>query len=505
LVGPTPHARTAQALEPIAYTVTFPAPHTHIVQVEATVPTGGRPSIELMMPVWTPGFYRVENYAGRVQGLSACAPDGKVLQVEQPRKNRWKIQTGGAAAVDVSYKHLCNGRSVTTNWVGDDLAVLNGAATFLTLAERARRPHDVRLELPAKWKRSMTGLEAAPGGRPNHYRAVDFDTLVDSPIVAGNLAVDEFEVDGSRHYVVNAGDAGAWDGKRAAADVRKVVQEHRRMWGFLPFKKYVFLFVFRQGGAGLEHQNSTLVTTNPAGMRTPAGYRSWLTLVSHEYFHAFNVKRLRPVELGPFDYEKEPRTTSLWVSEGLTTYYGELIVCRAALGSSEDFLARLSAHIGQLQRSPGRLLQTLEQSSAQVWTNSFSGVRADSKTVSYYVKGPVVGFLLDAKIRRATGGKKSLDDLMKLAYRRYAGARGFTPEEFRKAAEEVAGVDLKGWFKEAIASTEELDYTEALDWFGLRFTAAPDKQKSPWKLEIRADATERQQGHLREWLEPAGK
>jgi predicted metalloprotease with PDZ domain len=507
LAVPAPHARTAQAPEPIVYAVKFPDLDKHLAEVEATVPTGGRAAVELMMPVWSPGFYRIENYHNRIQDLTARTPDGKALQVEQPKKNRWQIQTGGAAAVVVSYRLLCTGRSVTTNWVGDEYAVLNGAATFLTLVEQARRPHDVKLELPAKWQRSMTGLEAAPGGLPNHYRAADYDTLVDSPIAAGNLAVSEFEVEGSKHFLVNIGAAGEWDSRKAADAIEKIVRENRRMWGFLPFKRYVFLIAFRQGGGGLEHMNSTLVTTSPTSMQTPARFVSWLDFISHEYFHAFNVKRLRPVELGPFDYEKEARTPSLWVSEGLTSYYGELIVSRAGLGTPQDFLARLSSHIDQLQKSPGRLLQSLEQSSSEVWTNSFSGVRADGKTVSYYVKGPVVGFLLDARIRRATEGAKSLDDVMKLAYQRYSGERGFTPEQFRKTAEEVAGVDLTAWFTKAVSSAEELDYAEALDWFGLRFAKQEGEQaeKKTWKLEIREDATEAQKGRLKEWLGQAGK
>ena len=163
----------------------------------------------------------------------------------------------------VSYRLLCNGRSVTTNWVGDELLVFNGAATFITLVEQIRRPHDVKLELAAKWKRSMTALDAAPGGSPNHYRAADYDTLVDSPIVAGNLTVREFDVDGGRHYVVDAGEVGQWNGDRAARDLEKIVRENRRFWGFLPFKRYVFLNVFRQGGGGLEHLNSTLLTSVP--------------------------------------------------------------------------------------------------------------------------------------------------------------------------------------------------------------------------------------------------
>jgi predicted metalloprotease with PDZ domain len=455
----------------------------------------------MMMAVWSPGFYRAEDYANRVEGLSARSQSGAALEVQQPRKNRWLIQTNGAPEVILSYRLLCNQRSVTTNWVGDDYAVLNGAATFITLVEQVRRPHEVRLELPAKWKQTMTALDPVLDGVVNHYRAADFETLVDSPIVAGDLIVNAFEVDGSKHFVVDAGAVGQWDSKLAAKSLEKIVQETRSFWGFLPFKRYVFLNVFRQGGGGLEHKNSTLLTSNSS--RTTKPTLSWLAFVSHEYFHAFNVKRLRPIELGPFDYEKPPQTSSLWISEGLTTYFGDLMVMRAGLGSTPDFLSRLSANIGQLQTAPGRLVQTLEQSSLDVWNSGTSGIGRDTSTkVSYYVKGPVVGFLLDAKIQRATNGKKNLGDVMRLAYKRYSGERGFTPEQFRKTAEDVARVDLKGWFRKALTSTEELDYSEGLDWFGLRFAKSDGQSPAnAWKLEIGEDATDAQKIHLRQLLD----
>jgi len=228
----------------------------------------------------------------------------------------------------------------------------------------------------------------------------------------------------------------------------------------------------------------------------------WLSFVGHEYFHAFNLKRLRPVELGPFDYERPPSTGSLWISEGLTTYGADLIVARAGLCDVQEFLSMLSADISSLQNSPGRLKQTLEQASLDVWNSGTSGVGRDAKNlISYYVKGPVVGFLLDARIRRVTGGRKSLDDVMRLAYKRYSGARGFTPEQFRRTAEDVAGIDLKEWFRKAISSVEELDYAEALDWFGLHFAQATEPQPAnAWRLEIRADASAEQKSRLQKWL-----
>ena len=502
-VGPAPRTSAAQELEPIVHTVRVPEPGTHVAEVEARVPTTGRASIEMMMAVWTPGFYRTEDYAQRVRELSARTREGAMLAVEKTRKNRWRIDAAGTPTVVVSYRLSCEQRSVTTNWVGDDLAVFNGAATFLTPIEQVRRPHEIRLELPARWKRSMTALDPAPDGAPNHYRAEDFDTLADSPIVAGDPVVREFVVDGSEHSVADLGDVGPWDGERAARSLEMIVQENARFWGFLPFRRYVFLNVFRSGGGGLEHKNSALLTAGTGRGRRPEVNLRWLEFVSHEYFHAFNVKRLRPVELGPFDYENPPRTSSLWISEGLTTYYGDLIVARAGLGGQENFLASMSALIGRLQNSPGRLLQTLEQSSLGVWTTGTSGVGQDeAKTVSYYVKGPVVGFLLDARIRRATDGKKSLDDLMRLAYERYSRERGFTPEQFRATAEEVAGVDLEEWFRSAIGSTEELDYSEALAWFGLRFAAAEDPTKA-WKLELGPDRSDVQKERLQDLLRPS--
>ncbi|MGD2217662.1 MAG: hypothetical protein PVJ64_12980 [Gemmatimonadales bacterium] len=502
LLGPLPAvAQVTQSggLQPVVYTIRIPDPEAGIATIEASLPTEGRAVIELMMPIWSPGFYRIEDYAARVRSLTARAPDGGPLEVERTRGKRWRITTGGASRVVVSYELVCDGRSVTTNWVSPELGVLNGPATFITLADDTARPHEVRLELPPEWRWAATGLAPAPSGEPYHYCAGDYDTLVDAPIVAGDLSTHEFAVDGVPHYLVDVGAPEAWDGARAARDLQRIVEQSLPLWGRLPYERYVFLNVFRRGGGGLEHANSTLLTANAERLATERGYSRWLSFVAHEYFHAFNVKRLRPVELGPLDYEEAPRTASLWQAEGVTSYYAELLLARSGLADAADLLAALSRTIRRLQSSPGRLLETLEASSLNVWTNSLSGVGAGETAVSYYDKGMVVGFLLDARIRRATGGRGSLDDVMRLAYRRYGGARGFTPEEFRATAEEVPGVGLKEWFHRALATTEELDYSEALDWYGLRF--APD---GSWTLEIREDATEAQRAHLRALAAPAG-
>ena len=211
----------APAAEPVRYTLRFPAPHTHYVEVEADVPTGGRSAVELMLPVWTPGSYLVREYARHVEGLAARSPDGRPLATEKSRKNRWQVVTGGSARVIVTYRVYAREMGVQTNWVDRSFALLNGAATFLTPVNGGRRPHEVALEPPAGWLRSFCGLPAGPGGTPLRYVAADYDELVDSPIYAGNPAVYEFEVDGKPHFLVVEGEGGIWDGPKAAPTPRR--------------------------------------------------------------------------------------------------------------------------------------------------------------------------------------------------------------------------------------------------------------------------------------------
>jgi predicted metalloprotease with PDZ domain len=476
------------AQEPIRYTVRFSAPFSHYLEVEASVPTQGQPSVELMMPVWTPGSYLVREYSRNVEAFQARTEGGQELVWEKTRKNRWRVDSASAPRIRVSYKVYAHEPSVQGNWVDAGFAMLNGAANFMTLAGNYRRPHEVKIVLPPQWKLSISGMK----GANNEWSAEDYDELVDSPIYCGNAAVYEFEVAGRNHYLVNEGEGGVWDGPASAQAVRRIVEEYARMWDGLPYPKYVFFNMLIESGGGLEHKTSTwmnssrwawLNTQEPPpptasgepspGPRMPSRL-SWLGLVSHEYFHAWNVKRLRPAELGPFDYENEDYTRSLWIAEGVTSYYGPLALRRAGLSNREQFLRAMSTAIGALQNAPGRLVQPVERSSFDAWIKLYRpDENSPNTSISYYTKGEVLGFLLDAKIRKASNGAKSLDDAMKLAYQRYSGARGYTPEQFRQTASEVAGSDLTAWFHNAVDTTEELDYTEALDWYGLRFRTPP--------------------------------
>src|SRR5918993_499072 len=440
-------------IQPITYTLRFPAPATHYVEVEATLPTDGREHIELMLATWTPGSYLVREYARHLESVDARSADGNGRRVEKTRKNRWRIECGGAHDLTVRYRVYGREMTVRTNFISEEFALLNGAPTFLTIADALVRPHEVRIQMPDCWRESVTQLPAA-GTQPHWYRAADYDALVDAPIVLGNPALYEFAVDGRPHVLANVGESGIWDGPRSARDLEAIVEQQIAFWGGAPYDRYVFLNLITEASGGLEHLASTVLMTSRWKSRTRKGYLEWLGLASHELFHAWNVKRLRPVELGPFDYEAENHTRSLWVAEGITTYYGDLVVHRAGLSTVREYLDGLSGQIQELQTAPGRLVQSLEDASFDAWIKHYRpDENAPNSAVSYYTKGAVVAFLLDIEIQRASGGARTLDDVMRTAYGRYAGDRGFTDPGFRGLINEVAGADLASWVSRAVDST----------------------------------------------------
>ncbi len=479
---------TAEA-DAIRYSLAFPAPATHYVEVEASYPTGGASHVELMMAVWTPGSYLVREYARHVENVVVVGASGATAAgIEKTAKNRWRIPTDGQPRVTVRYRVYGREMSVRTNWIEDGWALLNGAPTFLTLVGGLERPHLVSLTLPAGWQTAVSGMPGA-GSASDPFRADNFDVLVDSPIVAGSPAIHEFDVDGTPHLLVNVNEEASWDGARAARDVAAVVRAHRDLWGALPYARYVFLNVISEAGGGLEHANSTVLMTSRWAMGTRQDYLGWLNLVSHELFHAWNIKRLRPRALGPFDYERENYTPSLWVAEGFTSYYGDLLVRRAGLASPPEYLAFLSDEIRTLQTTPGREVQSVAQSSFDAWIKYYrQDENTRNTTVSYYTKGAVIAALLDARIRAATSHARSLDDVMRRLYERFSGAVGFTEDALRAVVSEVAGSDQSAWLAQAVDSTEELDYAPLLDTFGLQFAPADPNLSRGWLgLETRDD------------------
>jgi predicted metalloprotease with PDZ domain len=275
-----------EAADPVVYTVRFPSPVSHYAEVEAKIPVAGEKSVEVFLPVWTPGSYLVREYARNLENVHAADGAGADLAIEKTRKNRWRIAANGAREIILRYRVYCREMTVRTNWVDENFALLNGAATFISPLGDLHRPYEVKLELPGSLKLSISGLREL---EPNHFVAPEYDTLVDSPILAGNPVVRQFVVDGKTHYLVNEGETALWDGPRSARDAQKIVEQNLKMWGSLPYEKYVFLNLIVGGGGGLEHKNSVCMMTGRYATRTRRGYLGGLDLVSHEYFHAWNV------------------------------------------------------------------------------------------------------------------------------------------------------------------------------------------------------------------------
>lgn len=434
---------------------------------------------EIMMAVWTPGSYLVREYARHIDSMEVTDQDGTPLSYRKTRKNRWTIETDDADFVKVSYRLYCNEESVRTNFVNQQYAVLNGAPTFITVPDRLDEEHIVALKMPADWKRSATSLEETDD--PHVYVAEDFDELVDSPIVAGNIQVYPFEVGGVPHQLVNVGEQGMWDGTKAASDLKKIVAAHHDMWDVIPYERYLFLNVLSGGGGGLEHDNSTLVLSSRWTFREKGRYAGWLSLCSHEFFHTWNVRRLRPKPLVKYDYENEVYTDGLWIAEGITSYYQDLALMRAGLISKSKFMSGLSGEIGSVQRTIGRKYQSLRDSSFDTWIKFYRPDENSRNTrISYYAKGAVAAFLLDMKIRQLTDNEKSLDDVMRKMFRRYS-KRGFTARNFRDVASRIAGENLDDWFANAIDSTNELVFDDSLTFMGIRIpnAATEDEDDEP--------------------------
>ncbi len=455
----------------IRHILRFPAPENHYLEVESSFPVVDAAGVELSMAVWTPGSYLIREYSRHVEAISAAGEGGEPLRIAKTRKNRWSVSSPGLdrpARIVVRYRLYAHELTARTNFVEADFALLSAAATFLVPTDGHHLPAEVRVERPAGWRFALCALPRTEDGEG--FLARNYDHLVDSPIYAGNAAIHRFEVAGREHTLITEGADERWDGERAARDVARLVEIEAAFWAGLPYERYVFINVLAEATGGLEHADSSVLLANRLGLRRPEGYRDWLGLVAHELFHAWHVKRLRPVEFDRFDYESEVYTPSLWAIEGVTSYYEELMVARAGFSDLPELLTSLSKAIDRVESGAGRLVQGLGDASLDAWIKYY---RKDenfaNSGVSYYTRGLLVAFLLDVEIRRATRGARSLDDAMRLAYSRYSGSRGFRSEDLVETFSEVAGRPLGDWLERALAPGD-LDFAPAIDWLGLRFT-----------------------------------
>ena len=465
-------AGAPKSAQEITFTVAMPKPHTHMLDVELRIKRGAGewPKQEiLIMPVWTPGSYMIREFARHVQDFAASDVSGKPLPWEKTNKNSWRVDTGGLAEWRVSYRVYANELTVRTNELNTEHAFWNNAALLMYPDGQLNASSILRVLAPEPW-RVATGLPPVPGQK-NAFRAENFDILYDSPVEASNFKTIPFEVKGVPHRIVIDGD-GNHDPERMRADIKKIVEtEIELMGGEVPYRDYTFILHLRgNAGGALEHLNSTAINASRFGFRSEASYRGFLDAVAHEFFHLWNVKRIRPDALGPFDYTKENYTKLLWVAEGITSYYANIILRRAGLISETEFLASAASAFQGLQNTPGRLVLNAEEASFDAWIKYY---RQDENSVNsqidYYDKGAILGLLLDLEIRKQSKGARSLDDVMRALYGEFfKKGRNYTPADFQKVSETAAGTSLETFFAKYVRGREELEYNSALAAAGLR-------------------------------------
>ena len=481
LLAPAAAAAPAGPAAPaLSITISMERPTSHYYHVILRADGLKGETQDIKMPVWTPGYYRIMDYAKSVKDFRAEDGNGRPLPFEKTAKNAWRVRTGKAPSLVVSYDVYAFTRFVADSYLGDDGGFITPAGVFMHVAGRLKDPVTVTVLPRPEWKRVSTGLDPVPG-RPGTYTAPDFDTLYDCPILVGNQEILTFEAAGLPHTVA-AYDLGSFDRARFTGDLKKIVEAAAALMGELPYRHYTFLII-GPGGGGLEHLNSTALTLGPASLESPQGYMRWLSFVAHEYFHLFNVKAIRPVALGPFDYDRENYTNMLWFSEGVTVYYEYLLLNRAGLMTREEVLDRLGSTIAGYENAPGRRHQPATLSSFDTWTGFFGrNEHAANTTLSYYDIGCGLGLLLDLKIRESSNGRSSLDDVMRALYRTFykEKKRGFADRELREVCERAAGGSLGEIFDVYAPTTAKWDYAKYLGYAGLAIDLETRPVPGPW-------------------------
>lgn len=475
----------------VSYKVSFTEPQAHYANVEMKLSGLSKAFVDVKMPVWAPGSYMIREFSKNVEGFTATAGT-KPLKVEKLKKNTWRIYTGKEGAVQVNYSVYAFEISVRTSFVSADHAFLSPTGIFMYPDNKLALSSTVKIVPFKGWKKVSTGLEPL-ADQEFTYTAKNYDILFDSPIEVGNQDVFEFMAAGVKHEVVMYG-GGNYDASRLKVDMAKIAEQATAIYGENPNQHYTFIVHnFSRGGGGHEHLNSAVLGASRDAYATEDGYKDFLSLVAHEYHHLWNVKRLRPVALGPFDYENENYTTDLWIAEGFTAYYENKFMLRAGLYTPEVFAGTLIQAVSGVLNTPGAKVQSASAASFDAWIKYYRpNENSNNSSVSYYNKGEIIGLLMDLEIAHATKGAKSLDDVMKAMYFQCKSTgKGYTDAEFKAMVEKISGVSFTDFWAKYVDGTYPVEYSKYFAYAGIK-VKDENEGKSVAYLGI---ATRRTEGH----------
>jgi predicted metalloprotease with PDZ domain len=465
-----------QGSSAITYTLLGFDPATHRAQFSLAVPLReGEAEVEIVLPLWAPGAYEIRESAREVREVTARRPaDGTPLPVERRAKNRWKVAAPAEPAIE--FRYVVYGHDLSDDGfdVTDEHIYLNATRCLPWVEGRSHEPVELALHLPAGWKAFAELPRLAES--PVRYRARDYEELVDTPVDCGTPVELELRAGGIPHRLLVCGGPGNFEAHRLEEDVRRIVEAQIRFFGGSPLASYTFfVHLSDRRGGGLEHRASTSIVVERTTFRPAESYDRFLTVVSHEYFHLYNVKRIRPRALGPFDLTREVYTRQLWWMEGTTDYAAHLLVRRAGLFTPSKYLGQVAELARKYLRVPGRAVRSLEEGSFCAWIDLYRPYEETrNQSVSYYLKGYLVSLALDLEIRHRTDDRVRLDDVFRRLWGDHArSGRGLEEEELFAVISSVAGSDLGGFFDRYIRGTAELDLDAFARYAGLRFGPAP--------------------------------
>lgn len=472
---------------PVRYDVSIEDPKAHRILVVVDIPEVTGDTLDLVVPSWVPGSYHIRDGARNLRNVRASQfGTGAPLPIAKQDKARWRVRTQGAAHLEVRYEVYAHELADDGVDATEEHLFLN-AGMFVTYVEgREREPLELTIHVPPSWH-VFTELPEL-GKSPARFRARDYDQLVDEPIDCGTPVELTIRPAGIPHRILICGQGGNYEAHQIETDLAKIVEAAIRLMGGSPLQHYTFFYHLTDGGhpvyGGLEHKNATSIVVGRTTFRPEEDYRNFLGVTAHEYFHLYNVKRIRPAVLGPFDYTKENYTHLLWAMEGSTDYFEYLILRRSGLVNPAKSLEDRAKRIRKYTTTPGRRVASLEQLSFDAWIQEYKPYEeTPNQAVSYYLKGDLVTMCLDLEIRSRTEGRSSVEHVFRTLWNEYGQRdRGLEETEILPVANRVTGLDLTDFFSRYISGTSEIDFGQFLGYAGLKIEAPehpPGKEDEP--------------------------
>jgi predicted metalloprotease with PDZ domain len=437
---------TVMAAQEVRHTLSYPQHREQYFLVRSEFPVATSVT-DVIMPNWAPGSYRIREFAANVDKISAVSASGQDLVVSKTSKDRWRIRTEGVSTLIVDYEVFTPDLAVNSSWASRSFSLVNGASVFLYTEASRYLPQTLSIEADRERGGVFTAMPETAGGAA--FKAANYDELVDNPVAVADAPAYRFEHDGQGYVFVNVGENSFWDGQKASDDIEKIIRETQLFWRQNPLQRpYWFLNFAVEGRGGLEHDYSTVIMTGRRQMQDREAYIKWLSVVAHEFFHVWNVRNMRPAALAEYDYQHEQYTSQLWLAEGLTSYYDNLLLSRAGLINPDEYMELLAKDIHRLENTPGRNLRPVTEASLDAWIRHY---QPNSNSV--------------------------LDDVMRGMFERYSN-NPYTSDNFAQVVVEVGGADALEFLHPLMSTTIDPDVDSALDWFGLKLNREPSANQA---------------------------